>query len=260
MFLQCVKKERTRDSTYTSPTNKQELAEKNRWRASWRSVHGTRNSRFKREQQRKSMCSCAWTRERARKSRCHTNSSLATVERSPSLSLHRERSERNEQGLRSGRSRRIRRGPPPVRGRGNSASVWCGVCTSAAGSPSPGRAHASEDDGNGGLCKQEQEAKELKASRFFFSSSLSSGCSPLGSSARTNDFVMHCLGTVERTEQRVLSVVAIGERGCHQWAHAHGERRKSRRLGRRGLHVADAVLAGAVHVHGARAVRWEGLC
>lgn len=86
---------------------------------------------------------------------------------------------------------------------------------------------------------------------FFFC------CSPRGgSSARTNGFVLHRLGTAGS----VLSVVAVSERGCHQGAHAHGERGKSRRLRRRGLHVAHAVLARTVHVHGARAVRWEGLC
>lgn len=69
-------------------------------------------------------------------------------------------------------------------------------------------------------------------------------------------YVLHLLRTVE---QMVLSVVAIGERGRHQGTHAYGERRKSRWLRRRGLHVAHTVLARAVHVHGARAVCWKSL-
>lgn len=182
-------------------------------------------------------------RESEEKSRCHTNSSLATVEKDSLLSLLPAKGKGGRQNEQEG-SVSIEAGgvwrPPPSASTGMRASVR-GRCQRLRHLP----AVIARTQG---LCKQEQEAKELKASRL---SSLFC-CSPRGgSSDRTNGFVLHCLGTAGS----VLSVVAVSERGCHQRAHAHGERGKSRRLRRRGLHVAHAILARTVHVHGARAVR-----
>lgn len=222
----------------------------------------TRNEKqpFKRRQRRRSRCSCAWTREREQEKVVVIRTAVWQQSKGVPLSLvtgkGANKTSKGSAAVAAG-AFEGGGGPPPVRGQGNSASVWCvHVGSRIAVSGSRTREQWGWRALQTGTGSQRAESVAL-----LLFSPLSSGCSPLeGSLARTNDFIMHCLGTVERAEQRVLSVVAVGERGCHQWAHAHGERREPWRLGRGGLHVADAVLAGAVHIHGARAVRWEGLC